>query len=116
MGWESGSAVSVLMPDILLPLAPKDQAQVDTGAGVELLVTAWRKDASWIRGIIPSDAPTLLGQYLSISLYWHSSDGEDAKIKVSSLPTPIRFRMKARVPETTFAAQSGRRSRVAVCV
>ena len=113
--------VSVIMPDIHMAddqvKLPSDASCEASGAAAEVIVSVWRGNASWVRGVM-GHAPgaSLLGQYVQVSLHWHGRDGQDGKMSIRSLPAPLRLGITTLVPNRSIHATTGRQSVVAACV
>jgi hypothetical protein len=127
------SQVSVVLPDMSLPdeqvkLPPSSAgaAAASTTAAVDLIVTVWRANASFVRGgamgIDEGSAAfdALLGQYVQVSLYWHGCDGNNASISTGPesriFQSPIRIALRTLVPTRNINETTGRQSEVAACV
>ena len=124
-GWGL-SAVIINMPEVALAdsevRAPPSQSKAlpAAAAAVEMVVTVWRANASMIKDVVGTGglaaaAGPLLGQYVSVALYWHGIADPESKLRVTGLATPLRLGMTASVPNSTLDSTTGRTSNVAVC-
>lgn len=116
--------VIVNMPDVTVKDADVKVADLTPPAAapaVVLIVTAWRANASLVRGAMGAEGRAaldgaLLGQYVSVSLMWHRLEGAQATVALLPLAVPVRLGFSSKVPNVTSHVLTGRQTKVAACV